>query len=295
MVPALPLTARCIAGFGLISHDAERLTEFYVAAFGARHVSSDHFAGARFGNQMGVPAGARRHSLLLGREAIDIVQFDTPGRPYPRELTPDDTVFQHFAIVVSDMDVALARLQTTSGWTPISSGGPQRLPQSSGGVAAFKFRDPDGHPLEMLAFPEHAVPPHWSERGAQDIFLGIDHSAISVCATGISTAFYRSLGFTVTARTFNQGVEQANLDGMPDAQVEVTALSLSASTPHLELLCYRSGVRPPRPPSSGNDVAATRILLAVPGLKDDEATAPPLIVDPDGHRLQLVPAGVQAG
>lgn len=39
-----------------------------------------------------------------------------------------------------------------------------RLPESSGGVTAFKFRDPDGHPLELLAFPDGKVPSRW---GAQ--------------------------------------------------------------------------------------------------------------------------------
>ena len=110
--------------------------------------------------------------------------------------SPDDTAFQHFALVVRDMALALAQLRGVPGWTPISSGGPQRLPQGSGGVTAFKFQDPDGHPLELLAFPEHAVPPHWMERSADGIFLGIDHSAISVRDTAISTAFYQSLGFS---------------------------------------------------------------------------------------------------
>jgi catechol 2,3-dioxygenase-like lactoylglutathione lyase family enzyme len=283
------LRARCIAGFGLTSPDAARLTEFYATAFGARHVTSEHLSGARFERQMDVRGGALRHTLRLGREAVDILQFDTPGQPYPNPLSPDDTAFQHFALVVSNMDLALAQLQRAPGWTPISRGGPQRLPQRSGGVTAFKFQDPDGHPLELLAFPERGVPPDWTERSADGIFLGIDHSAISVRDTAISTAFYQSLGFTVAAQTFNYGVEQANLDGVPSPQVEVTALSLAASIPHLELLCYRAGVRPSRQVLSSNDVAATRIALAAEGVKNDIATAQQFVVDPDGHHLLLLP------
>jgi catechol 2,3-dioxygenase-like lactoylglutathione lyase family enzyme len=259
---------------------------------------------------MGVSGGALRHTLELGREALDILQFETPGRPYPRPLSPYDTTFQHFAIVVSDMDLALSKLRRTPGWAPISIGGPQRLPQASGGVIAFKFQDPDGHPLELLAFPEHAVPGHWRERSRDGIFLGIDHSAISVRDTAISTAFYQSLGFAVIAATLNHGAEQANLDGVPSPRVEVTALSLTVSTPHLELLCYRSEVHPPRRVLSSNDVAATRIVLAAAGAKNDvdsarEHTADTarqltadtarqlidttrqLVVDPDGHHLLL--------
>jgi catechol 2,3-dioxygenase-like lactoylglutathione lyase family enzyme len=156
-------------------------------------------------------------------------------------------------------------------------------------VTAFKFQDPDGHPLELLAFPEHGVPPDWTERSAYGIFLGIDHSAISVRDTAISAAFYQSLGFTVAAQTFNYGVEQANLDGVLSPQVEVTALDLAASIPHLELLCYRSEVRPPRQMLSSNDVAATRIALATDGRGNDIDAARRLVVDPDGHHLLLVP------
>jgi catechol 2,3-dioxygenase-like lactoylglutathione lyase family enzyme len=278
-----------IAGFGLNSPDVGRLSEFYATAFGARNVSSERLTGTRFEHQMGVRGGALRHTLELGREAVDIMRFDLPGRPCPRPLSPYDTAFQHFAIVVSDMDMALAHLYKTPGWTPISSGGPQRLPQESGGVTAFKFQDPDGHPLELLAFPEHAVPPGWRDRSASGIFLGIDHSAISVRDTAISADFYESLGFTVTAQTLNDGVEQANLDGLPNSQVEVTALSLAASTPHLELLCYRSEFHTPRRVLSSNDVAATRIALAADGLENDVDSAPQLLVDPDGHHLLLVP------
>jgi catechol 2,3-dioxygenase-like lactoylglutathione lyase family enzyme len=282
------MRARRIIGFGLTSADAVRLTEFYVTAFDARHVSSEHLSGAQVERQMGVSGGALRHTLHLGRESIDILQFDAPGRPYPLPLSPTDIAFQHFAIVVSDMDLALTQLQRAPGWAPISSGGPQRLPPASGGVTAFKFRDPDGHPLELLAFPAHTVPAPWSECSRDGIFLGIDHSAISVRDTAVSTAFYQTVGFGVTAQSFNHGAEQARLDGVPSPQVEVTALSLNATTPHLELLCYRSEVRRLEQALSSNDVAATRIALAVDGLENDVDTAQRLVIDPDGHHLLLM-------
>jgi catechol 2,3-dioxygenase-like lactoylglutathione lyase family enzyme len=279
--------ARRIWGFGLTSADANRLTEFYLTAFAARHVSSERLSGARFERQFGVRGGALRHRLEVGREALDILQFDTPGRPYPRPLSPYDTTFQHLAIVVSDMDLALSTLRRTAGWMPISSAGAQRLPEASGGVTAFKFQDPDGHPLELLAFPEHAVPAHWSERSGDGIFLGFDHSAISVRDTAISTGFYRTMGFDVTAQTFNHGEAQARLDGVPSPQVEVTALSLTAATPHLELLCYRSEVRPPQQALASNDLAATRIVLAADGLTTGVEDTQRLVIDPDGHHLLI--------
>lgn len=104
--------------------------------------------------------------------------------------------------------------------------------------------------------------------------------------TSISRDFYQTLGFSVTAQTFNHGEAQANLDGVPGPQVEVTALSLDASTPHLELLCYRSEVHPAPQALASNDAAATRIALAADGLKNTIDVAQ-LLTDPDGHRLLL--------
>jgi len=169
------LRVRRIAGFGVTSPDAARLTKFYETALGARYLSSERLSGARVARQMGVLGGALRHSLLLGDQPLDILEFDTPGSPYPHPISPYDTTFQHLAIVVRDMGLAMSHLQRTPGWTAISTRGPQRLPQRSGGVSAFKFQDPDGHPLELLEFSANAVPQHWQEWTKQGIFLGIDH------------------------------------------------------------------------------------------------------------------------
>ena len=81
-----------------------------------------------------------------------ITGVERPGPPYPAGSRSPDLWFQHFAIVVSDMDAAYARLRA-AGVPPISFGGPETLPEQNGGVRAFKFREPDGHPLELLWFP----------------------------------------------------------------------------------------------------------------------------------------------
>jgi catechol 2,3-dioxygenase-like lactoylglutathione lyase family enzyme len=284
-MPDPDIRVRRIAGFGLTSFNAALLTEFYQQAFDARVVSSEHLEGPGFERLMGIRGGARRRNLQLGQEPIDILQFDNPGKPYSGRISPYDTSFQHFAIVVSDMAAAISHLRRVAGWTPISTNGPQHLPQRSGGVTAFKFLDPDSHPLELLEFAEQAIPQHWKDRSRQGIFLGIDHSAISVRDTEVSTAFYRSIGLTVTAQTHNHGKEQAHLDGIPGPHVEVTAMSAQRSTPHLELLCYRC--RADRLPSdlASNDVAATRIRFAVDGLDNQSVRSQRFITDPDGHHL----------
>ena len=99
-----------------------------------------------------------------------------------------DPPFQHFAIVVSDMTAAYANLQVLQNWTAISRW-PANSPPSSGGVTAFKFRDPEGHPLELLTFAPGPKSARWSLRSDNN-YLGIDHSAISVADTDRSVAFY---------------------------------------------------------------------------------------------------------
>jgi catechol 2,3-dioxygenase-like lactoylglutathione lyase family enzyme len=277
-----------IVGFILTAADAARLAQFYIAAFDARAVSIDHQTGTIFEGRMGVSGGALRHTLALGRESLELVQFETQGLHYPQGLSAEDTAFQHFAMVVPDMKVALARLRTLPGWTPLSVDGPEHLPHRAGGVTAFKFRDPEGHPLELLEFPPHAIPPHWQTPPGGSIVLGIDHSALSVSDTATSIAFYRRLGFEVSGRSLNHGEAQAKLDAMTDPHVEVTALSLEVAAPHLELLCYRSHRNPTRPITADNDVAATRVALAIHRSPHDTGAAPARLTDPDGHRLLLI-------
>jgi len=95
---------------------------------------------------------------------------------------------------------------------PISQGGPQVLPLSSGGVAAYKFRDPDGHPLELIHFPGGEPAERWA--GAPGLFLGIDHSAITVTDLDAAIGFLGgALGLTVSERGLNRGPGQARLAG----------------------------------------------------------------------------------
>lgn len=67
------------------------------------------------------PSGAAR--LKLGRQEIELVQFNRPGSVYPRPHAANDPWFQHFAIVVSDMDKAHKRL-CLQPHERISIGGP---------------------------------------------------------------------------------------------------------------------------------------------------------------------------
>jgi catechol 2,3-dioxygenase-like lactoylglutathione lyase family enzyme len=175
--------------------DADGLASFYRRAFGFEAMETEHHGGTSFARLTGV-AGARARALplRLGEQTIELLTFTQAGAPYAADIGCDDPRFQHIAIVVADMETAYSRLCACAGWTAITRGAPQRLPVSSGGVTAFKFRDPEGHPLELIAFPPDNVPRRWRQAPDRNgPCLGIDHSAIGVSRTAGSVAFYRQV------------------------------------------------------------------------------------------------------
>jgi catechol 2,3-dioxygenase-like lactoylglutathione lyase family enzyme len=285
----------------MVCRDPEALVEFYRAL---------GFTGSGRGS-----AAAGDVELRLGRQAIRLLRAQPGGRLYPADVAGWSPLFQHIAIVVVDMTRAYAHLATIRGWKPISTSGPQVLPLTSGGVSAFKFRDPEGHPLELIAFPAGAVPARWQTTSqnfrsqdfqSQDLYLGIDHSAVSVSSTAASTEFYENLGLSRAAGSLNAGREQAALDDVSDPVVEVTALAPAQATPHVELLCYRGDFDRRVPTQAVNDATATRLVLTVESRATLEAicadrpgallSAPALrekhlccalLRDPDGHLICL--------
>ena len=216
-------------------------------------------------------------ALSLGGVRLRLDQPSSPGIPYPAERSANDPWFQHFAIRVTDMDAAFTRLSGTP-FTAISTGGPQQLPARSGSVIAFKFRDPDGHPLELSHYPGAPRP------AGRSPFLTIDHSAIAVSDLDASIAFYRDrLDFRVAAQLVNQGPTQWRLDGLHGAVVDIVVLKPAGAGPHLELLRYRTpSPAAPLECTVPNDIAATRLLVSAPDCGGE------VLTDPDGHLVELV-------
>ena len=283
----------CLSRVEMISNNPYALAAFYQAAFGfmesARVATSETRPNVR---------------LRLGKQEIWLVGAKLEGQPYPTGVAGWNPLFQHIAIVVSDMASAYERLSAVPGWKAISTEGPQRLPPASCDVSAFKFRDPEGHPLELIAFAPHAVPAQWQTHSRYGC-LGIDHSAVSVANTAVSTAFYQSIGLRRSASSVNIGPEQSRLDDVENAVVEVTALAPAQPTPHVELLCYRGNFD--RDVRQGlNDVAATRLVFSVENsveldmlaAENTDSLVPDstqcdanmrriLLRDPDGHLICL--------
>jgi catechol 2,3-dioxygenase-like lactoylglutathione lyase family enzyme len=182
---------------------------------------------------------ARTAHLDLGDECLDVTQYESPQRkPFHSDSRANDRWFQHIAIVVSDMNAAYVRVRAAH--VRSVSDVPQTLPQSNkeaAGIAAFYFRDPDGHYLELIHFPPGKGQAKWQVPTTK-LFLGIDHTAIAVSDTERSLRFYRDeLHFRVTGGSENYGNEQEHLSGVFNAHVLITSLR-SESGIGIELLQY---------------------------------------------------------
>ena len=281
----------------LIVSDLDRAEDDYVATFGC---TVDHRASiepALTGVLCIPPARGRRSLLRLGGQRIELLEFmDSAGRPYPPGSTSTDLWFQHMAIVVNDMTCAYQRVMANRRFRPISRDGLVRLPGSSGGVTAFKFRDHDGHPLELLAFPEGRVPGEWRNAYGTGSFLGVDHTAIAVSDSASSTRFFRSVfGFSVGTRTENRGPEQAALDNVDDVHVSVTRLAVDLPAPRLELLHYHVGTRRPIPrDTASNDIVATHCAIRVGSLGATAAALARRGTPLADHDLMVLHGGIRA-
>ena len=234
--------AQSIASIGFTVSDMDRSVAFYRDVLTFKPVSDIEVDGPEYDQLYGCfGVRARVVRMQLGGQQIELTQFISPPdlRPIPVPSYSHDLWFQHFAIVARDMEAAWAQLRKHH--VRQISPRPQTIPmsnQAAAGIKAIKFRDPDGHNLELLWFPEGKGNPGWRRAGG-DLFLGIDHTAITVRSTESSLKFYRDLlGLTVAGGTLNMGTEQEYLDSLPGARVRVTGLTATMGPPGLEFLEY---------------------------------------------------------
>lgn len=261
------MTLDAIVGFRLVTLDPDRLLAFY-AALGFTTEAPQPISPAEIA-LLRLSGGGTRYPMSLGRTRVDLDCYELVGRPYPADADAASPCFQHLALVADDVSSAWARA-VAAGATPISRGGPVELPQSAGGVTAVKFRDPEGHPLELIRFPD-LVGRGWNGHGV----LGIDHSAVVVADVDASVDFYTARGLARQDGTLNHGPTQVALDGLDDVEADVVPLAPVRETPHVELLHYRQPPGAPCGPVAVNDVAATRFVWS--------GGEPALLRDPDDH------------
>lgn len=234
---ALRVTA--VDSVGMTVSDMDRAVDFYTSVLTFEKVSDAEVAGREWELMTGV-FGARMRivRLRLGGETIELTEYLTPkGRPMPSDVRPNDRIFQHVAIIVSDIDAAYRRLRLNG--VEHASTAPQRLPDwnpNAGGISAFYFRDPDRHFLEILQFPPGKGLDRWHARDR--LFLGIDHTAIVVDDTDRTLQLYRdAFGMQVAGTSENYDTEQEHLNSVFGARLRITTLR-AAEGPGVELLEY---------------------------------------------------------
>jgi len=240
IVVALAASARsAVDSVGLTVGDLDRAVRFYTEVLMFERVAEWEETGADYEHVYAVfGARVRVARLVLGGEALELRQFLAPqGRPIPPDSRSNDRWFQHVAIIVSDMDRAYATLREHG--VAHASTGPQTLPEwnkDAGGIAAFYFRDPDGHNLEVLHFPPGKGESRW--QAMDRLFLGIDHTAIVVNNTDDSLHYYRDvLGMRVAGTAENYGPEQERLNNVFGVRLRITALRADEGV-GVELLDY---------------------------------------------------------
>jgi len=237
-----PVAVQSVALVGFTVSDMDRSIAFYRDVLTFKPVSDVEVDGPEYDQLYGIfGVRARIVRMQLGEQQIELTQFISPPdlRAIPIPSYSHDLWFQHFAIVVRDMEAAWAQLRKHH--VRQISPRPQTIPASNppaAGIKAIKFRDPDGHNLELLWFPEGKGNPVWKRKGT-DLFLGIDHTAMTVRSTENSAKFYRDrLGMTIAGGTLNMGTTQQYLDSLPGARTRVTGLAPKMGPPGLEFLEY---------------------------------------------------------
>jgi len=294
----------------------DRSIDFYSKVLTFEKISDREVDGEEVEHLFGVfGAHVRLVEMKLGDESIQLAQFVAPrGRPIPVDSKSNDLWFQHIAIIVSDMDRAYAILRQNK--VEYASSAPQRLPdwnKNAGGIRAFYFKDPDEHPVEILWFPEGKGDPKW-HRLSDRLFLGIDHTAITVSDTNASLKFYRDLlGLRVAGESENYGTEQEHLNNVFGAHLRITALRAPVG-PGIELLEYlspRDGRPFPLDERANDLVNRAAVLLTtdpeavsklvnaahvpfvssgvvVNHTRELEFSKGLLVRDPDGHAIEIV-------
>jgi catechol 2,3-dioxygenase-like lactoylglutathione lyase family enzyme len=305
---------QAVDAVGMTVSNMDRSVAFFTDVLTFEKTSDVELSGEEYERLQGVfGLRIRVVRMRLGAEQIELTEYVTPrGRRIADDSRSNDRWFQHVAIIVSDMETAYARLRQHG--VEHASPEPQRLPDwnpSAGGIRAFYFKDPDGHPLEILQFPDGKGDPKW-HAASNRLFLGIDHTAIVVNDTAASLAFYRDLlGLRVAGESTNYGPEQERLNNVFGARLHITGLRASGG-PGIEFLEYLSP-RNGRPAIGiqSNDLAhwettvttgdshqaferllSARALLVSPAIAMLHADARfqrgMLVHDPDEHAVKVV-------
>ena len=257
-----------IDAIDLVVNDMPRLEKFYIDTLDCKKVLD-----TAFGNMQIV-------TLQLGEGKINLIRYlDAEGRSYPPNYQANDRFFQSVAIRVSDMYKAYGKL-SLQGVQGISTS-PQRLPSwnvTLGGIISYYFKDPEGHPLELIFYPPGK---NWQKLATGPLFIGIDSTSLVVYDTQKSVNFYQNeFGLSQVDSSESYGQEQAELSNVSGAHIRLTTLKAKSGIP-LKLIqyLYPTGGKPMPLDTVFNDLWRTTVHLGVNNLNKPAY----LLQDPDGH------------
>jgi catechol 2,3-dioxygenase-like lactoylglutathione lyase family enzyme len=291
-----------VQSIGFTVADVDREAAFFTSVLQFEKIADFRLVGAEYGKLQGVfNASLRIVRLRLGDQLVELTQYVSPpaGRPIPVPSYSNDRWFQHMAIVVRDMDAAYKILQDNN--VQQISAYPITIPPSNPGAAgikAVKFHDPERHDLELIYFPSGKGNPSW-HKPSNRLFLGLDHTAMTITGTEAGVAFYRDLlGLKVGTVTLNTGTTQEVLDGLFNDTCLVTAMLPASAPPHIEFLDYKTppGGRPLPADTKANDLwhwQTTLITKDIAGLTERMRKAgaqfitPEVVVMPQEAQAQL--------
>jgi catechol 2,3-dioxygenase-like lactoylglutathione lyase family enzyme len=285
---------------GFTVADVDREANFFVKVLQFEKVSDFRVVGSEYDKMVGVfNANMRIVHLKLGEQIVELTQYVSPptGRPIPMPSYSNDAWFQHMAIVVSDMDAAYKILQENN--VQQISANPITIPESNPGAAGIKgikFRDREGHDLELIYFPPRKGDPSW-QKAADRLFLGLSHTAMTVASADKSVTFYRDLlGLDVGGVTFNSGTTQDVLDNLFNDTCLVTAMIPVSAPPHIEFLDYKTppGGRPMPGDTKANDLwhwQTTLVTKDIQAVTDRLRKAGAQFITPD---VMAIPQEAQA-
>jgi catechol 2,3-dioxygenase-like lactoylglutathione lyase family enzyme len=237
------MQAQKVTGVGPICITVKEMApslNFYTNVLQFKHIGTEDFYGENHEQLFGkFGIHYKIAHLQLGDEYVDLIDYLTGGgRSIPETQQSNDLAFQHIAIVVKDMDAAFKTLQKHN--VEFVSTVPQTIPltnNAAAGIKAFYFHDIDNHNLELIYFPKGKGKAKWQNTG-KEIFLGIDHTAIGISNTNKGLQYWvNNLSLEKKGESHNKGTEQAHLNFVKNAELQITGLA-AAEGPGVEFLEY---------------------------------------------------------